>query len=61
VDDCYDFIDFKELKDFVILKIDVKTLNNIKLHEDPKFVPYVKAYYTYENIPPYSIIKIEKL
>lgn len=56
VDDCYDYIEFKNLGiNYHILKIDIKTLNNIKLYEDPKYVPYVKAYYTYDNIPPYSI------
>ena len=55
LDDCYDYINFKELSDFSILKIDVKTLKNIKLYDDPKYQPTIKAYYTYDNIKPYSI------
>ena len=57
LEDCYGYIDFKELSDFIILKIDAKTLKNIKLYDDPKFQPTIKAYYTYDNIPPYSIEK----
>jgi len=55
LEDCYDYIDFKELSDFIILKIDVKTLKNIKLYDDPKYQPTINAYYTYDNIPPFSI------
>jgi len=55
LEDCYDYIDFKELFNFAILKIDVKTLKNIKLYDDPKYQPTINAYYTYDNIPPFSI------
>jgi hypothetical protein len=55
IEDGYDYANFKNLFDFSLLKIDCKTLNNIKLFEDPKYYPYVKAYYTYDNIPPYAI------
>ena len=55
LEDCYDYIDFKELSDFTILKIDVKTLKNIKLYDDPKYQPTINAYYTYDNIPPFSM------
>jgi hypothetical protein len=43
-------------KDFnpVRLKIDVKTLPKLKLYKDPKY-PSIDAYYTYDNIPSYSI------
>jgi len=37
------------------LKIDVKTLKNIKLYDDPKYQPTINAYYTYDNIPPFSM------
>ena len=56
----YDYIDFKNLSDFVILKIDVKTLRNIKLYDDPKYQPTIKAHYTYDSISPYSIVIIKK-
>jgi len=59
LDDCYDYIDFKELLDFIIFKIDAKTLKNIKLYKDPKYQPTIMAYYTYDNIPPYSIEKVK--
>jgi hypothetical protein len=55
LENCYDYIDFKELSDFIILKIDVKTLKNIKLYDDPKYQPTINAYYTYDNIQPFSI------
>ena len=60
LNDCYDYIDFKNLSDFVILKIDVKTLRNIKLYDDPKYQPTIKAHYTYDSISPYSIVIIKK-
>jgi hypothetical protein len=59
LDDCWDYIDFKDLSDFTILKIDVKTLKNIKLFDDPKYQPTINAYYTYDNMPPYSIIELK--
>ena len=58
IEDCYDYIEFKDLIDFSILKIDIKTIKNIKLFIDPKFWPTIKAYYIYDNIPPYSIEKM---
>ena len=50
-------------KDFVILEIDTKLLNNIKLYFDPTYFKSkidfhkskIKAYYTYDNISPYAI------
>ena len=60
LEDCHDYIDFKELFDFTILKIDVKTLKNIKLYDDPKYQPTINAYYTYDNIPPFSIEIIQQ-
>ena len=38
----------------VKLKINVKSLPKLKLYKDPKY-PNTDAYYTYDNIPPYSI------
>lgn len=70
INSCYEYIDFKQILNPIILKIDVKTLNklklnffnkekeNIKLHIDPKYQPFINAYYTYDNIPPYSIIEM---
>jgi len=58
IKDCYEYIDYKQISNPIILKIDVKTLNNIKIYYDPKYQPLISAYYTYDNIPPYSIIKL---
>lgn len=52
--DCYDFIDNKNCKDPVILKIDVKVLYYLKLYEDPKYKG-IEAYYTYDNIQPFAL------
>ena len=60
LDDCYDYVEFKELTDFSILKIDSKTLKCIKLYHDPKYQPSITAYYTYDNIPPYTIEILKK-
>jgi hypothetical protein len=49
------FIDnYKKVK----LKINVKSLPKLKLYKDVKFPGY-DAYYTYDNIPPYSIELID--
>jgi hypothetical protein len=70
INNCLEYIDFKQIINPIILKIDVKTLNNlkikniigdeverIKLYNDPKYQP-INAYYSYDNIPPYSIVEI---
>ena len=64
IKDCEEYIDFKQIITPIILKIDVKTLDKLKLekdkikfYEDPKYQPIINAYYTYDNIPPYSIIE----
>ena len=40
---------------FVILRIDIKTAGNIKIYKDRKEL-FRDAYYTYDNIPQWSII-----
>jgi hypothetical protein len=59
VDGCYDYIEYKKMNDYIILKINVKSLYNLKLYEDPKYTPDVEAFYTYDNIPPFSLKIIE--
>ena len=52
--------DIKFYKDFIpiIIKIDTKLINNIKLYKDPKFSETSLAFYTYDNIPYNSIVEI---
>ena len=58
VDDINSFISNKSyyVEDFnpVKLKINIKSLPKIKLYKDPKYTN-IDAYYTYDNIPSYSI------
>lgn len=53
----------KDFKDYIILKIDTKKLNNIKLYLDPLRGDFSNMYYTLDNIPPWSfeIIKEDTL
>ena len=55
-DNAKDFIDLLDKnKKYSILKIDRDKIKyELKLYNDPKF--FTPAFYTYENIPPYSII-----
>jgi hypothetical protein len=53
----------KEAKDrtgaMVVYRIDTRKVNNLKLLEDPNFVPvFVRGYYTYYNIAPSAMTKI---
>lgn len=58
IDDINSFISNKSyyVEDFnpVKLKINIKSLPKIKLYKDPKYTN-IDAYYTYDNIPSYSI------
>lgn len=54
-----DLIEMYNLNDIdvIILEIDTRLINKIKLYEDPKFCgENWGAYYTYSNISPFSII-----
>ena len=45
-----------EYDNVIILEIDTRLINKIKLYEDPKFGDDWGAYYTYSNISPFAIL-----
>lgn len=49
-----------EYSDYIILEIDTKKLNKIKIYNDPLRIPNTNMYYTYDNIPSYSINDINE-
>ena len=49
-----------EYSEFIIVEINTKKLNKIKLYNDPLKIPNTNMYYTHDNIPPYSIIDIKE-
>jgi hypothetical protein len=63
IEDCLYFFEqksnyLKNIKEPLILKINVKSLPKLKLYKDPKFLD-VDAFYTHDNIPPHSLKIIE--
>ena len=56
IDDAIDFS--KNIKESVILKVDMRIINKIKLYSDPKY-PNYDAFYTYDNIPNFALSEIK--
>lgn len=50
--------EYYDIENFVILKINLKSIDKIKIMEDPYYLPE-KCYYTTDNIPKYAIVDIE--
>jgi hypothetical protein len=45
----------KDFIDYIILRINTKKLNKIKLYNNPLKIPNTMMFYTNDNIPPYAI------
>lgn len=73
IDGAYNFLNLLNNmypeKNFSIIEIDIKLINQIKLYFDPTYFKTeklykrskFKAYYTYDNIPPYACNIVETL
>jgi len=60
LDECYEYIKIKRkttTNDYIILRIDLRLIDKIKLYLDPKYELFDGAYYTYDNIEPFAIEK----